>query len=160
MLRVVSRCMHCTGPTIRVLGGRHGDIQSVGLSATIERLGFALSRLTTATPPRLDGRTINYEGLEQQVGLIINAIIVCSHTTLSLRICLQALTAAADVARHRVLLGCCVQSSDNPPMPFSYLNDEAGVLQQDRLVVSYNTSTTLKTHDVIRVRLATSVSAC
>jgi len=54
------------GPEIRRLGGRVGDTSSVGLSETMESLGFAISRLTTATPPRLDGRTIDFTGLEYQ----------------------------------------------------------------------------------------------
>jgi tRNA uridine 5-carboxymethylaminomethyl modification enzyme len=56
------------GPTIKVVGGRYGEDNSVGLSLTMERLGFKLGRLTTATPPRIDKRTINYQGLEEQWG--------------------------------------------------------------------------------------------
>eukprot|EP00743_Colponemidia_sp_Colp-15_P008056 GILK01008731.1.p1 GENE.GILK01008731.1~~GILK01008731.1.p1 ORF type:complete len:572 (-),score=72.57 GILK01008731.1:34-1710(-) len=52
--------------------GRHlrnsADVEppSIGLSATLARYNFPLGRLTTGTPPRIDGRTINYEGLHKQ----------------------------------------------------------------------------------------------
>lgn len=49
-------------------GGRSGERASVGISAALEDLGFELGRLKTGTPPRVDGRSINYSKLEIQYG--------------------------------------------------------------------------------------------
>ena len=49
-------------------GGRMGDRPSVRLAERIDHFGLELGRLKTGTPPRLDGRTIDWSQLEEQPG--------------------------------------------------------------------------------------------
>lgn len=47
-------------------GGRAGDAPAIRLSARLKELKLPVGRLKTGTPPRLDGRTINYKNLKIQ----------------------------------------------------------------------------------------------
>jgi len=49
-------------------GGRAGDAPALRLAARLKELGLSQGRLKTGTPPRLDGRTIDFSALEEQRG--------------------------------------------------------------------------------------------
>ena len=79
---------------------------AVPLAETLAALKFPLGRLTTGTPPRLDGRTIDYAGLE-------------------------------------------MQPSDDPPVPFSFMNEARGVANRGNLAMCHLTRTNPTTHGVV-----------
>ncbi len=49
-------------------GGRMAEKSSTGITAQLEGLGFESGRMKTGTPPRIDGRSINYSKMEEQLG--------------------------------------------------------------------------------------------
>jgi tRNA uridine 5-carboxymethylaminomethyl modification enzyme len=75
---IESRCVILTTGTFlnglihigekNMAAGRAGDFPSTGISEQLAALGFRIGRLKTGTCPRLDGRTIDYGGLEVQEG--------------------------------------------------------------------------------------------
>ncbi len=52
----------------KIPAGRIGEAPALGLSERLYGLGLRMGRLKTGTPPRLDGRTIRWDGLEVQHG--------------------------------------------------------------------------------------------
>jgi tRNA uridine 5-carboxymethylaminomethyl modification enzyme len=49
-------------------GGRAGEKASTGITEQLVELGFSAGRMKTGTPPRLDGRSLNYDLMEEQFG--------------------------------------------------------------------------------------------
>lgn len=92
-------------------GGRIGEAASHALSRSLRDHGFKLGRLKTGTPPRIDGRSINFEGME-------------------------------------------IQENDEPPRPFSYMNDAVSIKTQRHC---YLTKTNERTHSLLRQNLDKSI---
>tara|TARA_B100001057_G_scaffold332179_1_gene332502 strand:- start:392 stop:2239 length:1848 start_codon:yes stop_codon:yes gene_type:complete len=49
-------------------GGRSSESSSIGITSNLEKLGFKSGRMKTGTPPRLDGRSLDYTQFEEQKG--------------------------------------------------------------------------------------------
>ena len=49
-------------------GGRTAEKAAVGLTESLLALGFESGRMKTGTPPRIDGRSLNYKKMEEQPG--------------------------------------------------------------------------------------------
>jgi tRNA uridine 5-carboxymethylaminomethyl modification enzyme len=49
-------------------GGRSGEKAATGITEQLVELGFESGRMKTGTPPRIDGRSLNYEKMEEQRG--------------------------------------------------------------------------------------------
>jgi tRNA uridine 5-carboxymethylaminomethyl modification enzyme len=54
------------GTSTALAGGRAGDAAATHLAEQLERLGLTVSRFKTGTPPRIDGRSVDYSGLQRQ----------------------------------------------------------------------------------------------
>ena len=87
-------------------GGRAGEGTSDGISRSLESLQFQLARFKTGTPPRINGRTIDFSQMQEQPG-------------------------------------------DDPPRPFSFLNDALSVEQ----IPCWIAHTTDKVHALVRDNL-------
>ncbi len=54
------------GTTTRISAGRAGERATISLAEQIEQLGLAVARFKTGTPPRIDGRTVDFSTLARQ----------------------------------------------------------------------------------------------
>ncbi|NUQ11079.1 MAG: tRNA uridine-5-carboxymethylaminomethyl(34) synthesis enzyme MnmG [Gemmatimonadaceae bacterium] len=54
------------GTGTRVSGGRAGEAATVSLAEQLDESGMEVARFKTGTPPRVDGRTVAFEGLQRQ----------------------------------------------------------------------------------------------
>jgi tRNA uridine 5-carboxymethylaminomethyl modification enzyme len=55
------------GTETRIAGGRAGESSSTHLAEQLESAGLTVSRFKTGTPPRIDGRSVDYSALEEQL---------------------------------------------------------------------------------------------
>src|SRR6185436_18730983 len=56
------------GTQTQIAAGRAGDPAAVDIAEQLEALGLTVARFKTGTPPRIDGRSVEYERLERQDG--------------------------------------------------------------------------------------------
>ena len=54
------------GTETRIAGGRAGELASVDLAEQLELLGLTVARFKTGTPPRIDGRSVDFSALQRQ----------------------------------------------------------------------------------------------
>jgi tRNA U34 5-carboxymethylaminomethyl modifying enzyme MnmG/GidA len=112
----------------RFPAGRMGEAPSTGLSASLASAGFALGRLQTGTPARLDKNTINFVGLERQDG-----------------------------DQHPLPFSFLNKAVDNAVRTFIEIEGVKLKKYQDNQVACFRTATTPETHQVVKDNLHLSV---
>ena len=65
----------------QISGGRIGENASFGISEQLLKLGFESGRMKTGTPPRVDGRSLDYSKMEEQPGDVNPSKFSYTHTT-------------------------------------------------------------------------------
>ena len=66
-------------------GGRAGEKAAVGLTGALENLGFEIGRMKTGTPPRVDGRSLDYSKMQEQPGDAVPSKFSFSDLTIPLK---------------------------------------------------------------------------
>jgi tRNA uridine 5-carboxymethylaminomethyl modification enzyme len=89
------------GTDTQISGGRAGDAATVHLAEQFERLGLTSARFKTGTPPRIDGRSVDYSALQRQESEIDDFDYSWSHFWRSPRV-------HDGVARHPAQLPCWI----------------------------------------------------
>jgi len=107
------------GTDTRIAGGRAGEASTVDLAEQLERAGVEVSRFKTGTPPRIDGRTVEYGRLERQDSEVADFDYSWSHFWSHKR-------ASSGTTRHPAQLPCWI----------TYLEEEGKRIIQERLAES------------------------
>ncbi|HMI57994.1 MAG TPA: FAD-dependent oxidoreductase, partial [Gemmatimonadaceae bacterium] len=89
------------GTETRIAGGRAGDPPAIQLAEQLDSLGLESARFKTGTPPRIDGRSVDYSHLERQESEIDQFDYSWSHFWSEPR-------ARGDVTRHPAQLPCWI----------------------------------------------------
>ncbi len=89
------------GTERRIAGGRAGDPAVIDLAEQLEQLGLSAARFKTGTPPRIDGRSVDYSKLERQDSEIEQFDFSWSHFWRTPRV-------ADGVSRHPPQLPCWI----------------------------------------------------
>jgi len=85
----------------QVAGGRAGEASTTHLAEQLEALGLTVGRFKTGTPPRIDGRSVDYRGLQRQESEIEQFDYSWSHFWPTPRVALGA-------TRHPAQLSCWI----------------------------------------------------
>lgn len=107
------------GTDTRIAGGRAGEASTVDLAEQLERAGVEVSRFKTGTPPRIDGRTVEYDRLERQDSEVADFDYSWSHFWSDTR-------ASPGTTRHPAQLPCWI----------TYLEEKGKRIIQERLAES------------------------
>jgi len=104
------------GTQTRIAGGRAGEAATVDLAEQLDRAGLSVERFKTGTPPRIDGRTVDFSALERQESEIEAFDYSWSHFWSEPRV-------TADRARHPAQMPCWI----------TYLEESGKQVITDRL---------------------------
>ena len=107
------------GTTTRIAGGRAGEPSTIDIAEQLERAGLEVARFKTGTPPRIDGRTVDFSRLQRQESEVDEFDYSWSHFWPSRRI-------SENGARHPAQMPCWI----------TYLEDAGKQIIQDRLAES------------------------
>jgi len=107
------------GTDTRIAGGRAGEASTVDLAEQLERAGVEVARFKTGTPPRIDGRTVDFTRLQRQESEVDDFDYSWSHFWADKR-------SASGVTRHPGQLPCWI----------TYLEENGKRIIQERLAES------------------------
>lgn len=107
------------GTTTKIAGGRAGEPSTIDLAEQLERAGLEVARFKTGTPPRIDGRTVDFSRLQRQESEVEEFDYSWSHFWTTRR-------SAGDATRHPGQMPCWI----------TYLEEAGKQIIHDRLAES------------------------